>query len=204
MRDAVAHLERNATSRGVTGAAVMMDRMTAPTRRRAVPVLAAALVAASAVAACAPSGDVICSAVGWSNTLEVELEGERQAVDAVALVRVCVGADCVDADGADPPQQEEPEASEDHTTYERVDQIPPETPAARSEIPMTTLTGTNEGGGRWNLGGVDRGSGDTYVVWTYAADGGRLDSSEVVPTWQRIGGSEACGGPHLGTATVDV
>lgn len=181
-----------------------MDRMTATTRRRAVPVLAAALVAASAVAACAPSGDVICSAVGWSNTLEVQLEGERAAVDAVGLVRVCVGADCADADGANPPEPVEPEVSEERTTFERADQVPTETSAPEPAVTMTTLTLQDDGGGRWNAGGLEGGSEDTYVVWTYAADGGLLASAEVVPEWQRIGGTEACGGPHLGTARVDV
>jgi hypothetical protein len=154
--------------------------MTATTRRRATPVLTAALVAASAVAACAPAGEVTCSDIGWSNSLEVELEGERAAVDDVALVRVCVGADCTSADGANPPEP------------------------SRLEVPTTTLTGTDAGGGRWDLGPVFSGSEDTYVVWTYAEDGSLLHAVSVVPEWQRVGGSEACGGPHLGTATVNV
>ncbi|GAA3934729.1 hypothetical protein [Microbacterium soli] len=58
---------------------------------------AASLLVASVSAGC--SGATVCPAIGWSNTLTVELGGDAAVVDRVQL---CTDAGCAPAEDIDP------------------------------------------------------------------------------------------------------
>lgn len=64
-------------------------------RRRAGIVAVAGLVTVMCLTGCAPFA---CSAIGWSNTLTVQLEGDTTAVDQVQL---CTDDGCAPAEDAD-------------------------------------------------------------------------------------------------------
>lgn len=64
-------------------------------RRRAGLVSVAGLVTAMGLTGCVPFA---CPAIGWTNTLTVQLDGHTAAVDQVQL---CTDAGCAPADGVD-------------------------------------------------------------------------------------------------------
>jgi plasmid stability protein len=73
-----------------------LGRVMMSERRRAGLVAVAGLVAAMWLTGCAPSA---CPAIGWSNTLTVQLDGDASAVDQVQL---CTDDGCAPAEEFDP------------------------------------------------------------------------------------------------------
>lgn len=65
-------------------------------RRRAGIVVVAGLVSLTGLAGCAPFA---CPAIGWSNTLVAQLDGDTSAV---AHVQLCTDDGCAPVEGGDP------------------------------------------------------------------------------------------------------
>ena len=129
---------------------------------RAVAVIGAVLV----LNACDGGVGQVCPAVGWFDTLTVQLaedwpDGEGRSV------RLDCGGPC------DPP--------------------------VLSGDP-SRLTAAVEGStARFTVGmSVPR----TVVVTVLGPDGAVLAEIDADPDWERVGGSEECGGPHEATVTV--
>ncbi len=140
--------------------------VTRPMRRAAVA--AAALVSATALSGCITP--FACTAVGWIDTLTVQLDGDPAAV---AQVQLCTDDGCA------------PSAPMDLTG------------------PLGMISMTGHDGDTWTF---STGMSDLSLVTVraLAADGSVISDTEVEPEWVRVGGSERCGGPHEGTATVTI
>ena len=132
--------------------------------RRAGIVAVAVLVTVMGLTGCV---SFACPAIGWTNALTVQLDGDTSAVDQVQL---CTDDGCA------------PVGDEDITG------------------PLGLVTAEKKTDDAWTFA-VD-GLPDTFTVRTLAADGTMLSDTEVTPEWDRIGGSEQCGGPSEATITV--
>ncbi len=133
-------------------------------RQRAGLLAVAGLVSAMGLTGCVPFA---CPAIGWTNALTVQLDGDTSAVDQVQL---CTDAGCA------------PVEDEDVTGA------------------LGIVAAEEQKDDAWVFS-VD-GLPDTFTVRTLAADGTVLSDTEVTPEWDRIGGSEQCGGPSEATVTV--
>lgn len=133
-------------------------------RRRAGIVAVAGLVTVMGLTGCVPFA---CPAIGWTNALTVQLDGNASAVNQVQL---CTEAGCA----------------------------PAEDESVTGPLGLVAVEAQN--GDAWTFA-VD-GLPDTFTVRTLAADGTVLSDTEVTPEWDRIGGSEQCGGPSEATITV--
>lgn len=133
-------------------------------RRRAGLLAVAGLVTVMGLTGCIPFA---CPAIGWTNALTVQLDGDTSTVDQVQL---CTDAGCA------------PVEDEDITG------------------PLGFVTVEEQNGDAWTFS-VD-GFPDTFTVRTLAADDTVLSDTAVTPEWERIGGSEQCGGPSVATVTV--
>ncbi|PJJ55384.1 hypothetical protein CLV54_3274 [Compostimonas suwonensis] len=133
-------------------------------RQRAGLLAVAGLVTVMGVTGCVPFA---CPAIGWTNALTVQLDGDTTAVDQVQL---CTEAGCA------------PVGDENVTG------------------PLGLVTVEAQNGNAWTFS-VD-GLPDTFTVRMLTADGAVLSDTEVTPEWDRVGGSEQCGGPSEATVTV--
>lgn len=123
----------------------------------ALPTFVAALAMAFTLTGCGVS--YVCSAVGWSNTVIVDVDEDGGAVSAVEVCdeRGCSGEFSPDGvTGFSPPQK------------------------------------TDEG---WVFQLPDMSTPDELIVRALDADGSVIHEATVTPQWNRIGGSEQCGGP---------
>ena len=108
-----------------------------------------------------------CPAIGWTNALTVQLDGNTSAVDQVQL---CTEAGCA----------------------------PVEDENVTGPLGLVTVEAQNSDAWMFSVDGLP----DTFAVRTLAADGTMLSNTEVTPEWDRVGGSEQCGGPSEATVTV--
>ncbi|MDF2443367.1 MAG: hypothetical protein JWR01_1570 [Subtercola sp.] len=122
----------------------------------------------------APLGNA-CSAVGWLNTVEVQLEGSASALDLVAWVEFC------DADSCSRSDQQNGIA-------------PTPTGEALSEYRASPSGPTG-----WSVE-VGMSQPPDATVTAYAADASVLATTTAVLEWRRVGGSERCGGPGAADA----
>jgi len=104
-----------------------------------------------------------CTAIGWSNHVEVIVEG--RAAGDVARLALCTERGC----------------------------IGPEATPAPTSGPFSFVT--DLGSGRWR---VELGfeTPEDVSIEVFSADGITLGRESVDLEWQRVGGSEECGGPH--------
>lgn len=134
--------------------------------------------------ACAPL-PLVCTTVGYSATLTVTLAEPRGDVE----LELCLVEGC---------------------TPRPVDEQVPDQPIEICETEACITAAPEESeqiaaGGQWMLqegDGVDGwtisvvGGGDVVAYRLLAADGTVVAEGESRPDWVRVGGSEACGGPH--------
>ena len=135
--------------------------------------VSAVAVMAALLTGCGMIGPVACPAIGWMNTLTVEVE---QPADQVAKLHLCAGADCEELDVAS---------------------------GAGGSAPDSLARFDSRVGDRWVFT-LDMGAPDEMTVTALDAAGGVLVEQPVTVDWVRVGGSEQCGGPSEGTATVSV
>ncbi|MEV7694494.1 hypothetical protein AB0N73_14315 [Microbacterium sp. NPDC089189] len=102
-----------------------------------------------------------CSAVGWINTMTVEVSGDASRV---ADVQVCTPAGCSPTDPA--------ELLSD-----------PSIPAPQGDR-----------GGTWTFS-LDMSVPESVTVRALSAEGEVLAETDAALKWQRVGGSDQCGGP---------
>lgn len=152
-------------------------------RRLRLAGLAAAVVLSSTVSGCSWA----CTTIGWANAVNVELGGNASAVAAVELC-----ADGVCASAAPPlPASDEPL---------QVMTAVPDASAAPSSAPDggALRFSTEQIDERtWRVS-FDMQSPDSLVVRAVSATGEVLAEREVTVEWERVGGSDQCGGPSEG------
>lgn len=161
---------------------------------------AAVVVSSMLLPGCAGSGESVeCPAIGWSNNLLVELEGN---VSAVAEVQGCVDGACSQV--VQPaPQTDAP-----------VEKITPEASGGtgnktgqKSHLPsqyFSPYTASRRDGDSWAVN-LDMDAPKNVTVRALDADGTVLAEDEYALEWVRVGGSEQCGGPgEAGPVTLTV
>jgi hypothetical protein len=148
-------------------------------RRRAG--LAAAL-SALAVSLTGCHGPVACTAIGYIDSVVVELDG---AVDRVALVEFCAEGGCSTS----------LELRTD-APFEIVETLPPQTPEPIASPQPPMFTGAQVDERTWRFQVISGPSPERATVRAIAEDDTVLAKLETTLTWVRVGGSEQCGGPH--------
>lgn len=144
--------------------------------------LASALLLSLAASGCTAA----CPTIGWINAVNVDLDGN---VDDVAAVELCVDGVCAEAApvlrGADEPLRPMTALPEDVATA-----VPSESSllfsTARLDERSWRITFTTE-------------APDSITVRAVSATGDVLAEQDATLEWQRVGGSEQCGGPLEGT-----
>lgn len=144
--------------------------------------LAAVLLLSLAGSGCATA----CPAIGWVNAVNVELDGNA---DAVAAVELCFDGVCTESAPfvrvTDVPLRPMTALTEDVAT------------AAPSENSLVFST-ENIGERTWRIS-FTTGTPDSITVRAVSATGDVLAERDATLEWQRVGGSEQCGGPLEGT-----
>ncbi|QCR20442.1 hypothetical protein C1N71_14150 [Agrococcus sp. SGAir0287] len=145
--------------------------------------LAAMALAATSTASC--SAPLACPTVGYSSTLTVELAEPR---DDIAL-ELCV------TEGCSPRARDDLPADEPIVVCETLDCVtatPTPDEPARADDGIWMLEGDGVDG--WSVTIMT--GGEVVAYRLVASDGVVLDEGEVTPDWERVGGSEQCGGPR--------
>lgn len=149
---------------------------------------------------CAGLGPTACTAIGWSNTVAVEIPGSADPASGVVGVTVCQGADCTPGEPSPPVQ---PTAPGDATPgappvgAPSTDALGPMDDTARSLVfPTATPDGDV-----WSVP-TTTGTDDLGRVAVLGADDRVLVERDVRFTWVRHGGSEQCGGPSTAQVVV--
>ena len=144
--------------------------------------LAAMLLTGLALSGCA----VACPAIGWINAVNVELDGN---VDDVAAVELCVDGVCAESApvlrGTDEPLVLMTALPEDASTA-----VPSESPLLFSSENIDERT--------WRISFPTQ-APDSVTIRAVSATGAVLAQLDATLEWQRVGGSEQCGGPLEGT-----
>jgi hypothetical protein len=130
----------------------------------------------------------VCPAIGWVNTVTVELEGETSRV---SILQLCEGAACSElAPGPAPsalrsvmPSPFEPSAT-----------APPPTGTPSPQRTMAPFYGQQIDADTWRFT-VMMGSPDHVRVKAISDAGVVLIEEEARLEWKRVGGSAQCGGP---------
>jgi hypothetical protein len=125
-----------------------------------------ALLIAFGVSGCFPGiPPTACTTIGWSNAVEVNLDGS--AVADVDRLGFCIDHGCLVPTAAATPF--------------------PETGGG-------PYLATELGGGRWRVE-VGMSTPEEVTIEAFAADGRTLGKTVTKLEWRRVGGSEECGGP---------
>ena len=148
---------------------------------------------------CAGLGPTACTAIGWSNTVAVEIPGSADPASGVVGVTVCQGAGCTPGEPSPPVL---PTAPGDATPGAAPvgppssDALSPTGDAARSLVfPTATPDGDV-----WSV--PTTGTDDRGRLVVLGADDRVLVERDVRFTWVRQGGSEQCGGPSTAQVVV--
>jgi hypothetical protein len=144
--------------------------------------LAAAMAGALPLAGCTTYA---CTAIGWTNSLTVTVEGNPAAVSEVRL--------CDEKDRCSRPA---PTPADPLPLRSVAPTFDPSTatpqPAPESEsYPLFTVT---REGDTWNFQ-MGMSAPPRATISALAADGTVLAEQKFDLTWTRVGGSEQCGGP---------
>ena len=143
--------------------------------------LAAGLLMSSALSGCA----VACPAIGWVNAVNVELGGNA---DDAAAVQLCVDGVCAESAPVLPVTDEPLRLST---------ALPDLATAAPSESPLLFSTARLDER-TWRITFTTE-APDSITVRAVTATGDVLAEQDATLEWQRVGGSEQCGGPLEGT-----
>lgn len=149
---------------------------------------------------CAGLGPTACTAIGWSNTVAVEIPGSADPASGVVGVTVCQGVDCTPGEPSPPVQ---PTAPGDATPgappvgAPSSDALGPTDDAARSLVSPTAT----QDGDVWSVP-TTMGTDDRGRVAVIGADDRVLVERDVRFTWVRHGGTEQCGGPSTAQVVV--
>lgn len=114
----------------------------------------------------------MCPAVGWINVVAVRVDGSTQAVGLVDRVEFCDDTQC--------------------------SQGPDEIPDTSSVLPYVA---EEVGPGHWRIS-IDMSSPESATIRALDAEGRELAATTEPLVWERVGGSEQCGGP--GSAEVSI
>lgn len=135
---------------------------------------------AAAAAACWPlvSCSNACPAIGWVNSVSIEVEGDAGAVQRLEL---CADGSC------------STRAADEKSGFNPVD---PPFPSASAADPSSDA-GLGAGAADANTWEffVDMSAPDSVMVRAWAASGEILAEQDFPLDWKRVGGSERCGGP---------
>lgn len=152
-------------------------------RVRVFGLAAGLLLMSPALSGCA----VACPAIGWVNAVNVELGG---IADDVAAVQLCVDGVCAEAAPTlrvtDEPLRLMTAFPEDLATAS-----PSESPLLFSTARLDERT--------WRITFTTE-APDSITVRAVTATGDVLAERDATLEWQRVGGSERCGGPLEGAA----
>ena len=145
--------------------------------------LAVAVIMSSTVSGCSWA----CTTIGWMNSVNIELDGDAGDVAAVEL---CTDGVCASSapllPGSDEPLQVMtalPEASVTPSSAPADDMLMFSTERIDEDI--------------WRISFPTR-TPDSVVVRAVSATGEVLAEREATVEWERVGGSEQCGGPAEG------
>lgn len=141
--------------------------------------LAGVLLLSLALSGCA----VACPAIGWINAVNIEIDGHR---DDVASVELCVDGVCAAAApvlrGADEPLTVMTALPEEGSTA----------------APLVSFSTERIDERTWRISFPTQ-TPDLITVRAVSATGDVLAERDATLEWQRVGGSEQCGGPLEGT-----
>ena len=154
--------------------------------------LAVTLLVSMVAAGCAGGGPVACRAIGWVNTVSVELTGDA---GAVTTVEVC--SDGVCSSGPLQLQSEEPMVVATLDPHDLGVSSP-------STVSPWTFSVAREDERTWRIS-TDMATPDSLTVRAVSATGEVLAEQDADLTWRRVGGSAKCGGPgEAGPITLDI
>lgn len=165
---------------------------------RGVATAAAALVLATT--GCAGIGPTACTAMGWSDTVLVEVPGSADPASGVVDVVVCQGTGCTPGEPSPPvlptvPGDATPGAPP--VGAPSSDALGPTDDDVRSLVfPTATPDGDV-----WSVP-TTTGTDDRGRVAVLGVEGRVLVERDVRFTWVRHGGSEQCGGPSTARVVV--
>lgn len=158
-------------------------------RMRAAGAVGVAVVAVAGLmlVGCAPTGHS-CPAIGWTNTVAVQLEGDDAALDRVVEVRLC------DDVGCSTPLLSTPPPLEPITPLSSVplSPVPGEPSAEADHAPSYTAYAAGRDSWKVDLGMSSPGS---VQLIAFDADGVPLGEAPATLRWVRVGGTAECGGP---------
>lgn len=155
----------------------------------------------------------VCPAVGWSNTLHVQFDGDSSAVNHV---QICADGRCSsplpDGNGVLPEDEPlrtmvpgqlgtapPPEPGERPTGgVAGGPDSPPQPTVAVSESIYVSVEQTENG--RWHVSMTE--APERMQVRAVSENGEVLAEREIVLDWHRVGGSARCGGPSEADVTV--
>ncbi|MCL9663625.1 hypothetical protein L2091_00080 [Curtobacterium albidum] len=168
-------------------------------RRGTTGVATASAVLVLVATGCAGIGPTACTAIGWSNTVAVEIPGSADPASGVAGVVVCQGVDCTPGETTPPvlptapgdatpggPPAGIPSSDASVPTDDAVRSLVFPTATPDGDVWSVPTTGTDERGRVAVIGAADR----------------VLVERDVRFTWVRHGGSEQCGGPSTAQVVV--
>ena len=145
--------------------------------------LAAVAVLSSTVSGCSWA----CTTIGWIDAVNVELDGNAGAVVAV---EVCTDGVCASSAPLLPASDEPLQVM---TAVPDASATPSSAPADGALLFSTERIDE----GTWRISFPTR-SPDSLTIRAVAATGEVLAEREVTVEWERVGGSEQCGGPSEG------
>lgn len=154
----------------------------------------AAVVLAVALSGCSGSFPVACTAVGWTDTVEVRVPGSADPTSGVTGAGFCQQDGCTPwlPDRAAPDEPDEP------------GDATPAGPGSLGPAPTPTLEpSTVHDGDVWSVS-TPSGAADHGRVALFGADDRVLVERDVDLRWVRTGGTERCGGPSTATVTVEL
>ncbi|RZU65863.1 hypothetical protein EV379_2201 [Microterricola gilva] len=143
--------------------------------------LAAVLLLSLAVPGCAEA----CPAIGWINAVNIELDGH---VDDVAAVELCFDGVCSEA---------APFVRLTDVPLHVATALPEDDPTAASTAESLLFSTERINERTWRITFPTQ-APDSLTVRAVSAAGEVLAEGDATLEWQRVGGSERCGGPLEG------
>ena len=154
------------------------------------------LLASFAVTGCVTFG--ACPAIGWINTVNVDLIGNT---DDVAAVEVCADGTCVASDAL-PQRAEEPLRMATLNPQDLPLGSPePEAASPEAVVPLQLFSITRVNEQTWRVS-LNMAAPETLTLRALSSAGAVLVEQDAALNWRRIGGSERCGGPSEAASVV--
>lgn len=159
--------------------------------------IAVALLGIFAVSGCTSSG--VCPAIAWFNTVEVNLIGNA---DAVASFELCTDDVCA-ASTSVLLGPEEP-LSLSTRDFQLGSPGPQAASPSTTAIPQMLFSSTRIDAQTWSIS-IDMAAPETLTFRALSSSGDVLAERAFELDWQRVGGSEECGGPSVaGPVILDI